>query len=657
MKDSFIFNSYNILGISAESSQKEIKSRINNIGKVLAVDETVSFDYDLYISPAERQPELIKECEARLNDIFDRMVDYFFWFTIKTDVDKDIFRAVRENDLIYIDDLYSSGNVLQKKNAALAMSIVFEKSQKRDDFENALNKWAGLIQDGSFWNNWKKLYKGYDYLDTDIAVIDSFESRVTGIVVEKFFATSELDDVIDAQIVDKYIKVPNESFGKATEPYILKAREIEQKLQDYQSSKALLTYDHVVNYDIQMEVLDLLDEATQMYETIAATSNSKIDHIFDNLWNSFLSLAIFAHNKASRDGDPKIENLEFQKKIIAKISHLSSDSMLNDRIKKNREIAEEMISDLKERQAVEPYYSQLETLAAKVANTSVERQAAIEHNIQDFKLLYSSVMRENLLSYSSISQLLNVLAGMFNMIAVDISNKAQEPLADKFQQLNRTQGADQIAIAIQIKASASSVLDKLKFAKSILEDLKSLHLNDDIKSTISSNYSSVTDTIDTIIQVTGQTSEGQRGVTAASKSSMSTRMDASSTKPTNGSNSSGHGCIIAVVVAIIVIFGIWLLSSSSCSGNNISVTSFSATSTNSDFTATIKNNSSKTYSTVTVKLPVYASQSSSSKIGYATGTTNNMKPGESTTVALNYSGSQTSIYYKPGGTNIEISTS
>jgi hypothetical protein len=498
MRNSFIYNSYNILGLPIDSSQKDINTRINNIGKIITIGETgdgTVFESDLYIDSKERTQSLINECKSRLNDPVDRMTDYFFWFTIKTEADKQIVSAIMSKDMTYIESLYASGDYFQKKNAAIALSIIFEKSQFKTDFENALVKWDGFIHDDTFWSNWTKLYQSFDYLDTSSRLIDSYRDDIYKIISEKFFAVSELDDAIDAQIVNKYIEVSNETFEKVIEPYILKIRDYKAKLSAYHSSNSLLSSDHMISAQIKDDIVQLLKQSVKIYDNLKEAKlldNPKITHQLNDLWNDFLSFLIKVHNEAMKHDSPRIENWDFLKQIIVNIEKLSTDPILDDRIKKSNDIAVKMIEELKERKLVEPYYSQLEDLLKKLTTVSFENETAITGFLNSYVSICTTVNKSGLMKYNSILQLITAIAGTFNMIAVEVSNAAQEVIGKRFQQFANAPQYSKQSIALEIKAIAPDVIDKLRFSQTILGRIKSVQIDAQLKETIVLNYDSIT---------------------------------------------------------------------------------------------------------------------------------------------------------------------
>lgn len=504
MKNSFIYNSFNILGLPVDSSQKDIGTRIRNISKITAVDGEFSDDFDLYINPKDRVPSIIKECEVRLNDAVDRMTDFFFWFTINSDEDKKIFKAILESNLDYLENLYANGDYFKKKNAAIGFSIIFEKTQKKSDFENALGKWAGFIHDDNFWNNWTKLYKSFDYLDTSSRLIDNYKDAIFAIISEKFFVVSELDDAVDSQIVNKYIEVPDESFEKAIEPHILKIREYKTKLTTYRSSNSLLSANDVINVQIKNDTVQLLKEAIKTNKKLSEAKllgNPKIARELNGLWSDFLSLAIAVHNKAMQHNNPQIENLEFQEQIILHIQDLSTDPILNDRIKKNSDIAVEMIANLKERKQVGPYYSQLEDLFEKLSIISTDNEVLIDDYLNTFISIYDEVSIEGLLEFESISQFVTGIAGLFNRMAIQIINVERKSLLSQFLLLKFASQYEKQSITSEIRTSAPTYIKRLKFAKSILSEIRLLQIDTELKSTINSNYNSVTETINDLDKI------------------------------------------------------------------------------------------------------------------------------------------------------------
>lgn len=432
MKNSFIHNAFHLLGADITSTQREIATKVSNAGKFLAIGEDIQHDDDLFLSTADRTPKLIKESESRLADPVDRLTDSFFWFVISTGDDSKIFDAVQAQDKDFLATLYESGDSFQRKNAAIGQSIIFEHTQKKTDFESALKMWAGILGDETFWNNWVKLYKSYDYLDTSERLIESFRRDIHQITAEKFFAVSKLDDAVDAQIVDKYIKVPEQSFEKTLEPHILQLREMKIRIQKLRTSPSLLTEELMVNQATKDEVNVLAGTTVDMQKQFAADKllqNSKVTHELDTLIEQFLSLVITAHNRSMSYGEPLKENLQFMLGILALIEPLSTNPIVRDRIRKNNLILRDFVRDDAEFEQGAPHTLELYDLQRKLDslpddNTLVEYQGTIGTYLEYFRQR-SAAIQSAVRDAGASPELLISISLRFHGLATQINNFAQ----------------------------------------------------------------------------------------------------------------------------------------------------------------------------------------------------------------------------------------
>ena len=88
MAASFKDNAYNILGLTATASAKQILQRSNEIIQRLKIDDEIDYDLDVAGIKARRTEELVKDALRRLQSPKSRLKEYFFWFRLADDIDK-----------------------------------------------------------------------------------------------------------------------------------------------------------------------------------------------------------------------------------------------------------------------------------------------------------------------------------------------------------------------------------------------------------------------------------------------------------------------------------------------------------------------------------------------------------------------------------------
>lgn len=428
---SFILNPYNVLGLHSDSTQSEVRKRTGLIGKMLAIGESVEFDCDVFINPSDRTLEAVKRCETRLNSPQDKLADVFFWFADSPEA----LTAANMQDRGYFQKLGSNAgymatrDYIEEKNAAVGLSVIFEKSQNIADFEQALQGWASLVHLDSFWDYWAKYYKSIDYLDTSNRLVEEFRENIDSLIIEKFFEVSKLDDLIDAQIVGKYFEVSMEIAEKAAEQQLGRIKELRIEADRLRNSNTLLNGQYVLSEASKGQISVLLSKAIALHEELVENGqrdSPAVERELDSLWSDILAITVTAHNMSGQHDAVNLRDLEFQKQVIEKLYRESTDDLLDSRLKKNLSVIKEQMETLEEQERVEPQFSRLTALVEKLANRNSPNNEFVEARLSEFESIYKEIVNSGKLKYETLADAVTMTAGIFNKLAVTISNDAQE---------------------------------------------------------------------------------------------------------------------------------------------------------------------------------------------------------------------------------------
>lgn len=428
---SFILNPYNVLGLHSDSTQSEVRKRAGLIGKMLAIGESVEFDCDVFINLSDRTLEAVKRCETRLNSPQDKLADVFFWFADSPEA----LTAANMQDRGYFQKLGSNAgymatrDYIEEKNAAVGLSVIFEKSQNIADFEQALQGWASFVHLDSFWDYWAKYYKSIDYLDTSNRLVEEFRENIDSLIIEKFFEVSKLDDLIDAQIVGKYFEVSMEIAEKAAEQQLGRIKELRIEADRLRNSNTLLNGQYVLSEASKGQISVLLSKAIALHEELVENGqrdSPAVERELDSLWSDILAITVTAHNMSGQHDAVNLRDLEFQKQVIEKLYRESTDDLLDSRLKKNLSVIKEQMETLEEQERVEPQFSRLTALVEKLANRNSPNNEFVEARLSEFESIYKEIVNSGKLKYETLADAVTMTAGIFNKLAVTISNDAQE---------------------------------------------------------------------------------------------------------------------------------------------------------------------------------------------------------------------------------------
>lgn len=510
---SFILNPYNVLGLYSDSTQSEVRKRVGLIGKMLAIDESVEFDSDVFIGPSDRTLDAVKSCETRLNNPQDRLADAFFWFADSPEAlaaanmrDRDYFRRLGSNT-----GYMATRDYTEEKNAAVGFSIIFEKTQNMTDFDQALQRWASFIHLDSFWDYWAKYYKSIDYLDTSDRLIDEFRENIDSLITERFFEVSKLDDLIDAQIVGKYFKVSTEAAEKAAEQQLGRIKELRIEADRLRNSSALLNGQNVLSEASKGQINVLLSKAIALHEELVENGQSDspaVERELNSLWNDILAITVTAHNMSGQRDAVNLRDLEFQKQVIEKLYHESTDDLLDSRFKENLSVIKEEMETLEEQERVEPQFGRLTALVENLSNRNSPDNEFVEARLNEFESIYKEIVKVGKLKYKTLADAVTMTAGIFNMLAVTISNEAQESVNRVMQRVEHTPQNQRLSLLAELMGAINSAISDLEFSKKVLGRLKNMQIDLTLRSTINQNYSGVSSTISSLNQMKNQLTSG-----------------------------------------------------------------------------------------------------------------------------------------------------
>lgn len=510
---SFILNPYNVLGLHSDSTQSEVRKRAGLIGKMLAIGESVEFDCDVFINPSDRTLEAVKRCETRLNSPQDKLADVFFWFADSPEA----LTAANMQDRGYFQKLGSNAgymatrDYIEEKNAAVGLSVIFEKSQNIADFEQALQGWASFVHLDSFWDYWAKYYKSIDYLDTSNRLVEEFRENIDSLIIEKFFEVSKLDDLIDAQIVGKYFEVSMEIAEKAAEQQLGRIKELRIEADRLRNSNTLLNGQYVLSEASKGQISVLLSKAIALHEELVENGqrdSPAVERELDSLWSDILAITVTAHNMSGQHDAVNLRDLEFQKQVIEKLYRESTDDLLDSRLKKNLSVIKEQMETLEEQERVEPQFSRLTALVEKLANRNFPNNEFVEARLSEFESIYKEIVNSGKLKYETLADAVTMTAGIFNKLAVTISNDAQESVNRAALRIEFTPQNQRFSLLAELNGAINSAISDLEFSKKELGRLKNMQIDPTLRSTINQNYSGVSSTISSLNQMKNQLTSG-----------------------------------------------------------------------------------------------------------------------------------------------------
>jgi len=180
-------NAYHVLGLTGTATAKQILQRSNEIVHRLKIDDVAEYDLDIPAFENYRTEESVKDALRRLQAPKARLREYFFWFRIADDIDKNAADHLAQRDFDNAIavwqaacDEQSNGAFTHKRNLALALTIsLLHGANPAGRIEASLSTWAMLLDSPKFWKAFVEQYKQDAELLSDEAISD-FRQNAAG---------------------------------------------------------------------------------------------------------------------------------------------------------------------------------------------------------------------------------------------------------------------------------------------------------------------------------------------------------------------------------------------------------------------------------------------------------------------------------------------
>ena len=233
-----------------------------------------------------------------------------------------------------------------------------------------------------------------------------------------------------------------------------------------------------------------------------------VERELDSLWSDILAITVTAHNMSGQHDAVNLRDLEFLKQVIEKLYRESTDDLLDSRLKKNLSVIKEQMETLEEQERVEPQFSRLTALVEKLANRNSPNNEFVEARLSEFESIYKEIVNSGKLKYETLADAVTMTAGIFNKLAVTISNDAQESVNRAALRIEFTPQNQRFSLLAELYGAINSAISDLEFSKKVLGRLKNMQINPTLRSTINQNYSGVSSTISSLNQMENQLTSG-----------------------------------------------------------------------------------------------------------------------------------------------------
>lgn len=406
-----INNPYRILGLTANSSSREVAKRLSDLETFAEFGKTKKYALDLAeLSPLIRTVESIKQAAKDIESDRDRLVYSFFWFAKVDSVDELAIECIENNNIekayeIWEQQIAKNGNASKFSWRLNHTVISLLRSQTTDfdssNFELALED-LGYLTNENF-DEVKEYVFGGNAVNIDI---DQVNKKIINEIL-KF-----VSDLENQPYGEYCIGLINEfwSFSPSSKDYLQTKlfapciNQIKTTIQNSQQLRDANNSSSIIQYNGLDEVEDLI------YEIKEFSDNYKIQSIINEYTNEVRICSLYAYNQA--------DNLDLAYELITWAEELPSYGKVTQDIERNKKELVDLIENDKFEEAyaiITNYIKQdLHSIdgARKVLNVfKVELENVDVHN----EMYYT-------VSSFCVTKILNYLIDEFNQASVCLGN-------------------------------------------------------------------------------------------------------------------------------------------------------------------------------------------------------------------------------------------
>ncbi len=283
----FAENAYNILGIDASASEKEILKRSREIENLLKIDEFPEYDSDLPFSKNVRTEAKVKKAAERLTTPDKKIVDTFFWLFIKDSVDEKALALFKDGDYIgALETLQSKAtaspsNFTTARNKAVLESLIFAEKAQNKYLEASLKSWQTILNSDKQWSDFKKFYK-LNNPDTSDALFENFKKNAEKILSSFYESMSKSEGKPEIYAAfSRRFSAHSDSFDRdILDPLLNKLDDITKKIEKYNAEFNKAVYPEHHKY-LSMKSENIIRKFKDESDKIT----DEIQSLGDRIWN------------------------------------------------------------------------------------------------------------------------------------------------------------------------------------------------------------------------------------------------------------------------------------------------------------------------------------------------------------------------------------
>lgn len=530
-------NPFRILGVFANSSQKEIVANQGKANAFLKVGRAVEYPLDLgsILPKVDRNVEIFNKANANLTIAKERLKFAQFWFLKMTPLDDVAFNH------LYAGNWQQAIEIWDKKNCVSSLQNKVVTNFITNNFVQAVNTAEDLY--AQFSDDFLKAADTTGTLNLDKD--DLLHSFIDTLCEE--YEPKKIYDVVSSDGWKEYLG------GKTVKPIIDRINAAIKVAKDVDSDDAN------ANLSAGIKLQNTTKKDLAQLKAILPSDDPQLESIADKLGLQILQCAINYYNNS--DHDVAAENAMTLQKEASKIV---MGEMAKDRCEENMKVLEKIIADLPPKEVRKGHKAVMEEIEKIIKKSpSISNANSLLNNckphIQAIKTKLGSTNDHYLkLSTIVVSVAMRMVVGDVNEAQESAHNKIEQSSSDDFRRILTIAGLKSV---IQKAWEATLLMDEFdiesdfkshynenrRALKSMCEDLNIPTSKPIVRPTSSTSSSSTTSTRKAAAY------SGSGSSSSSSYNSSSSSFNSSSPSSSSNNNDSGlpPGCIIWIILGII----------------------------------------------------------------------------------------------------------
>lgn len=217
MSNLILNNAYRILGLTNNSSPRDILKRYKEIINRLKIDDRPRYDLDLRLPDDLRTEDSADDALKRLQNPKSKLTEYFFWYDVSDTVDENAFERLQYGDAASYDqaaqiwkkysETENSTGLTYKKNLAILYCLCLFNEENDSFLNESVSIWDELVNSDRFWLSFSKKYEVSNGSGIHEDVLDNLRRGIAAEISDVYY------DLHVHHSDTKYVRRFHDTFG------------------------------------------------------------------------------------------------------------------------------------------------------------------------------------------------------------------------------------------------------------------------------------------------------------------------------------------------------------------------------------------------------------------------------------------------------------